>query len=139
MPDTRADAELWPHRQRLPLGDGFVGRCMAPGRDGVTPDEAALKEFCNIGYASGCAHLPADRKADVVRFAVVRDGGDTLSLDWVLERAHLPVEHGKLEYDAREARWHVLHGDRCVQRMAECFMETYLARHPRHGVAGAGE
>lgn len=112
---------------------------MAPGRAGVEAEEAELKEFCNIGYANSCAHLPTDRKADAVRFAVARDGSSTLSLDWVMEREHLPVEHGTLEYDASAQRWSVAHEDPCVQRMAECYIETYIARHPRQRAANRAE
>jgi hypothetical protein len=109
---------------------------MAPGREGIEAGEAELRDYCNVGYAKGCPHLPVERKADVVRFAVARDGGRTLSLHWVTEREHLPVEHGTLEYDAIAQCWTVAHENACVQRMAECYMETYVARHPRQQAVG---
>jgi hypothetical protein len=131
MPTSRHDAELWMHRQRLSLGDGFAGTCTAPGRNGCAASDAELKDLCNLGYASACGHLPAHRLADAVRFAVACDSADTLTLQWSSERDHLPVAHGQLEYDTATARFTTAHNDLCVQRMAECFIESYLLRHPR--------
>src|SRR6478736_7085140 len=50
----------WPFPARLPLGAGFTGACRA-GVEEITPSETELREFCNIGYAGGCCHMPADR------------------------------------------------------------------------------
>ena len=139
FPEQRSDAELWPHRHRLPLADGFSGHCTAPGHEGHRPSDSELKDFCNIGYCAACAHLPANREADAVRFAVTGESGETLSLSWVTERSYLPVAHGKLEYDARSAQWLVSHATACIQRMAECFMESYLSRHPRRAVPASAK
>jgi hypothetical protein len=42
--------DLWPHRHRLPLGDGFAGRCAARPAEAVCEDET-LRRYCNLGYA----------------------------------------------------------------------------------------
>jgi hypothetical protein len=38
------------------------------------------------------------------------------------------VEDGKLEFDARGARWVQRHADERVQKMAECFIESHMAK-----------
>jgi hypothetical protein len=75
-----------------------------------------------------------------VRFAVSapRDsaGGDeapavtarTLFLRYVCERNHAPVEHGDLEFDLSRTTWIRRHDDARVQKMAECFLESYLRK-----------
>jgi len=65
--------ELWPHRERLPLGDGFAGRCGAQVSQPLC-DDVALRLHCNLGYAevasSPCVHLPSRRHFDAVRFTM---------------------------------------------------------------------
>jgi hypothetical protein len=139
MPGARHDAELWQHRQRLPLGDGFTGCCMAAGRDGGACGDEELRNLCNIGYAKGCASLPSTREADAVRFVVSRDSGNSISVQWVFEREYLPVANGTLEYDFVSARWVSPHVNAVVQRMAECYLESYLARHPRQRAVGRND
>src|SRR6185369_15982418 len=65
VPENRCDAELWPHRARLPLGDGYEGHCSAPGHEGALPTQEELKSACNLGNAC-CERLPADRALDAV-------------------------------------------------------------------------
>ncbi len=116
---------------------------MAPGYVGIVPDRQILEQFCNLGYAAGCDRLPQAREWDAVRFAVIAPGKDAsgskspnelnrevrhaVQLNYVCERAHRPVEHGKLEFDVTESRWLQSHANCRVQRMAECFLEEYLA------------
>ncbi|MGZ7091139.1 MAG: hypothetical protein ACXVKH_16865 [Candidatus Angelobacter sp.] len=114
----------------MPLGAGFTGTCRA-GADEITPSEIELREFCNIGYAGGCCHMPADRCADGVRFAVARDEESRIVLHYVSERFHQPVEYGRLEYDCQSQRWLAPMRDPCLQRQAECYIEVYLDRRPR--------
>jgi len=57
-----------------------------------------------------------------------------IQIRYVCERGHRPVEHGTLEFDAFEGRCIEPHGDSRVQRMAECFLESYLAKKTRQGV-----
>ena len=116
------------HPSRLPLGGGWTGHCSAPGYQGVLPSEQEIRELCNLGYASHCPRLPKERPYDAVRFSVVRDNGSQLFLWFVCEAAHLPAEHGKLEYDLTVSRWVSPHADPRIQKMADCFLQSYLLR-----------
>jgi hypothetical protein len=128
MPERRCDSELWPQRARLPLGDGFAGYCCAQA-EAYQPSSAELGEFCNIGYAAGCARLPAERDADAMRF-MARAGEGVVSVQYLLERGHAPVSHGELRYDQARAAWSAPHPDARVQSKAQCYLDSYLARHP---------
>lgn len=140
MPEKKIEEGKWPHPSRLPLGCGWSGHCTAPGHEQQTPPQDILEAFCNLGYASSCLWAPAQRVWDAVRFAVAAPAGSklqkpeavstarTLRLNYVCERDHLPVEHGVLEYDVAQAAWLKMHSDARVQRMAECFLESYLKK-----------
>ncbi len=136
---------------------------MAPGHEGEIPAQRALEEFCNLGYAARCGRLPAERAWDAVRFAVTgavqiknqesqsSDGNSNergskrraanriVQLRYVCERDHQPVEDGRLEFDAGAARWVQPHADERVQKMAECFMESHLAKRKLQAVDGAAQ
>lgn len=51
-----------------------------------------------------------------------------LRLLYVCEREHLPVSHGELEFDLAQGRWPRRHDDPRIQKMAECFLESYLKK-----------
>jgi len=112
--------DLWPHPGRLPLGAGWRGTCTA---DGSVPGNEDLARFCNLGYARTCPRLPANPKADAVRFGVAQKDG-RIRLFYVCERAHRPGESGTLEFDAASGTWLNQHSDSCIQRMAECFVSS---------------
>jgi hypothetical protein len=119
LPAQRTPVAALPHRERLPLGDAFAGRCTASD---TTPTEAMLHD-CNLGYAQ-CPHLPADRTADAVRFSIRRDRDGLVHIHYVCEAAHAPVSSGVLSFDTVVSRWHSLHDDHRIQRMAECCVES---------------
>jgi hypothetical protein len=48
------------------------------------------------------------------------------------ERDHAPVEHGVLTYDLRQHVWTAAHSNACVQRQAECAVESFLQRRQGH-------
>jgi hypothetical protein len=143
MPVERLENGSWAHAGRLPLGGGWSGLCTAPGHEGESPSHEELQEFCNLGYAEGCERLPRERVWDSVRFAarvVGSDGngaGGRIQVRYVCERGHRPVEHGMLEFHAADARWEQRHRDGRVQRMAECFLESYVAKGKRQEVTPA--
>jgi hypothetical protein len=162
MPVEKLESGAWPHPARLPLGGGWSGRCTAPGHEGEIPAQSALEEFCNLGYAAKCGRLPRDRAWDAVRFGVTSgaqtksgqatasndgkgndlDGTRRLSnrivqLRYVCERDHQPVEDGRLEFDTGGSRWVQRHADERVQKMAECFMESHLAKRKLQAGDGA--
>jgi len=115
------------HPARLPLGGGWAGRCTAPGHQGEAPGEHQLRECCNLGYASACSFRPPEPQYDSVRFAVTREADDRVVLCYVFEKQHQPGEHGTVEY-SRKAGWIRSHPDRCVQKMAECYLASYFTR-----------
>jgi len=112
---------------------------MAPGHEGSRPGVAEIQEFCNLGYASGCSRLPKDRTADAIRFAVTRDYGDQLTICFIHELEHRPAGHGTLEFDMSCGRWKIGHSDLRIQKMADCYLHSYLARRtPAAKVASTG-
>lgn len=143
MPLEKLEGGTWPHPARLPLGAGWRGHCTAPGHEGNVPPQDVLEAFCNLGYASSCSWAPRERAWDAVRFAVCApqnvngcargsftadNAFSTIRLRYVCERDHRPVTDGELEFDLANVRWLRLHDDPRLQKMAECFLETYLKR-----------
>jgi hypothetical protein len=145
MPVERLENGSWPHPERLPLGCGWNGHCSAPGHEDQPPPQGILEAFCNLGYASSCDWAPRERQSDAVRFAVAApsrknlphedlhgQGAEELShiirVRYVCERDHRPVAQGELEFDLEQSRWARQHGDLRVQKMAECFLESYLKK-----------
>jgi hypothetical protein len=136
MPTSKLDDGGWLHPARLPLGGGWIGRCSAPGHEGAEPTNEELREFCNLGYAAGCSRLPEDRACDAVRFSVARDRGAKLEVWFVCESRHRPASHGILEYDLSLGQWASCHSDAHIQRMAECYLQSYLVRRIQPAAAG---
>lgn len=144
MPVERFENGTWQHAARLPLGRGWSGLCTAPGHEGDAPSQEELREFCNLGYAEGCGRLPRERAWDSVRFearAVASDGNSRnrtrIQVRYICERNHRPAEDGVLEFDPAEMRWEPGHRDTRVQRMAECFLESYFDKRKRQEVSRA--
>ena len=142
MPLEKLENGKWPHPARLPLGGGWTGHCTAPGHEGQLPSQDVVEAFCNLGYATTCAWTPEHRSCDAVRFAVAASldargarksfAGEApvrlLRLSYVCERDHHPSAHGELEFDLARATWVVRHDDPRIQKMAECFLESYLQK-----------
>ncbi len=128
VPTHKLDDAGWLHPARLPLGGGWKGHCSAAGHESAEPAERELREGCNLGYASACSWLPRERSCDAVRFSVAHDRGTQLLLWFVCESGHLPAGHGMLEFDVSLERWITSHPDVRIQRMAECYLESYLLR-----------
>lgn len=118
MPARRSQA-AWLHSSRLPLGAGWEGTCTAPGHQDAIPN---FFEACNLGYASDCPWLPAERKWDAVRFAVARDGEEQSLLTYVCEKDHQPAEHGTLAFRLHDGECLQPHPDPRIQKMGECFL-----------------
>jgi hypothetical protein len=81
-----------------------------------------------MGYASNCVRLPRERPCDAVRFSLARESASQLSIWFVCETAHLPTSHGTLQYDVTGKRWLSPHSDSRIQKLAECYVQTYLAK-----------
>lgn len=137
MPVSKLENGSWPHPARLPLGCGWTGHCTAPGHEQAVPSQNVLQDLCNLGYANRCSWAPAERRWDAVRFAIaspVRNSRDAaeneparvLRLTYVYEQANRPAGQGELEFDLSTATWLCRHEDARIQKMAECFLESYL-------------
>lgn len=128
------------HPARLPLGCGWTGHCTAPGHEQAVPTQDVLETFCNVGYAGGCAWAPADRQWDAVRFAISArprkskepetnsGSAQIVHLIYVCEQGNRPAGHGRLEFDLSTTTWLRRHEDARIQKMAECFLESYLRK-----------
>jgi hypothetical protein len=112
----------------LPLGAGWEGCCTAPGHEGKIPEAQRLQQDCSLGYAFTCPHLPVDRLWDAVRFCVSAESDSSINVAYVCERNHLPAEHGKLEYQVRNAVWSARHFDVRIQKMADAFLHAWMQR-----------
>jgi hypothetical protein len=130
FPTQKSSNIYWSFPHRLPLGAGFCGTCTAGG-ERRQPEDAELRDLCNLGNARECSRLPAERRSDAVRFAVAKDAGQQIVLHYSCERNHAPVEHGKLQYDCVLKGWKSAHSDDCIQRQAECYIAAYLEKRPR--------
>lgn len=146
IPDEVHERELWPHRERLPLGDGFAGRCGAQCGGQATDarcDDETLRLYCNLGYANlsylttmggaggntGCARLPAgDGGFDVVRFRVQRESPVVLRVQFACEQAHRPALCGELRYDQCLKVW-LDPPDARLVHLAEAAVRGWIARN----------
>jgi hypothetical protein len=137
MPVRKLEHGAWRHPSRLPLGSGWSGFCCAAGHEDIQPTDDELTEFCNLGYAANCPRLPRERDCDAVRFGIARDAGSQLVLRFVCEAGHLPAAHGTLEYDLSLGQWVLSHADPRIQKMAECYLESYLMRRIPPAQAGS--
>ncbi len=117
----------WPHPSRLPLGAGWTGNCRASGHE-VAASDTHIREFCNLGYATACPHLPQRPDWDAVRFSVARAGREQITICFVCELDHAPIEHGKLTFDLASEIWLNPHPDPRVLRLATCYLHTYRVR-----------
>lgn len=143
MPVAKLENGNWPHPARLPLGGGWGGHCTAPGHEDAIPSQDILQAFCNLGYASSCGWAPAERPRDAVRFAVASPAKGSqefdpistehaparvLRLTVVYEQNNRPAGQGELEFDLSTTTWLRRHEDARIQKMAECFLESYLSK-----------
>ncbi len=117
----------WPHPSRLPLGAGWTGACAASGHE-QPASNFHIQEFCNLGYATACPHLPPHRDWDAIRFSVAQVSGQQITICFVCELAHAPIEHGKLTFDLTSEGWLNSHSDSRVLRLATSYLQAYRAR-----------
>jgi hypothetical protein len=117
----------WVRPPRLPLGDSFGGACHAHPADVIEPPEAHQRELCNCGYARGrCDHFPGGDVPDAVRFSVTSDTPTRLSVVYVIEKDHAPVEHGTLQYVIDDARLDCPQISEVLAQQARAFLESHL-------------
>lgn len=135
LPINKLENAGWLHAHRLPLGAGWAGRCTSPTHEDAKLSNEELREFCNLGYASRCARLPRERAWDSVRFGAKfanrehpEPSTDRIILRYICERAHRPAAHGLLEFHLSRGEWGRKHPDLRIQRLAECFLESWLKK-----------
>jgi hypothetical protein len=124
MPTQRSEDASWLHPHRLPLGGPFDGHCCAPGHECAKLSAEDLKQ-CNLGYAARCSRLPQERTSDAVRFGVVRESSSQIVLRFVYEKNYRPAGDGILEFDSQRAFCATPHSTPQIQKMAECYLESY--------------
>ncbi|HST11249.1 MAG TPA: hypothetical protein VLL05_12805, partial [Terriglobales bacterium] len=72
--------------------------------------------------------LPVQRDSDAIRFSVSSENETRVLVAYVCERNHLPVGHGNLEFRVRDGKCANSHPDLRIQKMAECFLESWLRK-----------
>jgi len=127
LPLTKFEEGVWLHPSRLPLGAPWQGCCTASGGE-ISVSTPAELEQCNLGYASTCPRLPSERQWDAIRFAVSSDHESRVCLTYVCEKNHQPGGNGRLEFSVVTDRWVTSHPDSRIQKMAECFLESWRAK-----------
>lgn len=131
-PSRRLETSGWLRPPRFPLGGLFSGACHAHPDEVVEPPETQQREVCNCGYARGrCDRFPGDGSADAVRFSVTDETAERVSLVYVLEKDHAPVEHGTLEYSIGDARLMTPRLSDILAQQGRAFLESYLSRRAR--------
>jgi hypothetical protein len=119
------------------LGDPFGGACHAQPADIVEPSDAHQRELCNCGYArTRCDRFPGGEAADAVRFSVTDDTPTRLSVVYVVEKDHAPVEFGTLEYLIADARLDGPVISDILMQQTRAFLESYLRRRARTASVG---
>jgi len=129
----------WPHPSRLPLGAGWRGNCGATTQERPASEDH-VRDFCNLGYAAACPHLPLRREWDAIRFSIAQVSPQQVTICFVCELAHAPVEAGNLTFDlagnvllgvnvySRDSQLDS-HNDPRVIRLATSYLQTYRARY----------
>ncbi len=119
LPVRRLGSGGWNPAPRLPLGDAFGGSCHARASSPFEPPEEIQRDLCNCGYArQRCSHFPVHGAADAVRFSVTSHQEGSVTLVYILEKDHAPIEHGPVD-PARDAR-------EPLASQARAFVESYL-------------
>jgi len=119
----------WERPPRLPLGDSYYGGCLAHPSDLFAAAETTQRELCNCGYARGrCEHFPEDGASDAVRFSISDDVGGRLQMVYVIEKDHVPIGHGPIEYAIGEAAFAGGEISEALATQASAFVKSYLRR-----------
>jgi hypothetical protein len=115
----------------MPLGDLWLGLCMADTATPFRPDDHTLSELCNMGYARGrCPRFPQAPGADAVRFCISRDSGDLVQVMYAIEQNHHPHAHGTVEYARSAGTFGAGELDANLESQARAYVSSYLRRKP---------
>ena len=133
-PTGKAEGFTWRSKIRPPLGDAHQGECHVQPAQIHQPALEAI-ETCNLGYAAGrCSRFPANEGPDAVRFCIQADDGVAVSIDYVLERRHLPDSHGRVVYDCGLQVFSGVDDGSLLQSQARAYVQSYLRWKQSGGV-----
>src|SRR4051812_35599363 len=105
-----------------PLGGLFSGSCAAGGNTG---SPKRLRDCCNMGYSRGrCDDFPGGDAADAVRFAIARPEPGCVSVKYSIERDHLPVSHGCLNFDKAARTFDPPVPAKTLEALASAYIES---------------
>lgn len=128
-PVERFPESAWRKHPRLPLGDPYTGVCRADAVREWLPDQASLRECCNLGYARPrCPRFPAGNGPDAYRFSIVDDVDGKLGIFFVAEQGHSTLESGTIEYFPGTGRLSPGKDGETFQKQARAYAESYLRR-----------
>lgn len=132
IPSEPHERELWPHRHRLSLGDGFAGCCaiLAPAS---RCDDETVRTHCNLGYAAGCVHLPVEHAFDAIRFLVQSESVQGLSstvlrVQFACEHANRPALAGEWRFEQTSKTW-LDQPDPQFLSLADAAVRAWVRRH----------
>jgi hypothetical protein len=123
------DPQCSPRHATLPLGDAWSGLCHANPGQPKEPGVETLYPVCNIGYArERCPHFPAGDGPDAIRFSIASEDPSTLRVWYAVERDHLPLANGALEYSPATADFAGAPPLEAVTRLARAYVASYYRR-----------
>ncbi len=112
----------------LPLGDAWRGFCGAVSAPGFEPDPVTQQQLCNFGYAREKCPRCTAAQADAVRFSISHDREGLIRIYWVMEKDHLPVSHGLLDYARAGQTFTPPSADACLAQQARAYVRSYQRR-----------
>jgi len=127
-PTARLGKSFWAIPPRCPLGDAYQGECRSACAT-AQPDETILRQYCNFGYGRGhCGSFPGDAEADAVRFHIAGEFGQSIRLQYVLEKDCWPILYGTADFSMATQEFIAGPTDEILRRQAAVFIESYCRR-----------
>jgi hypothetical protein len=84
-------------------------------------------ERCNLGYARGLACFAADCDADASRFSIGQDDGETITVQWCIEREHRPLRWGEANWSRNGGGFREPFEDPIFSTQMATYVASYLA------------
>lgn len=122
LPDEPELAGEASGRPRPPLGRFYAGSCLSGSKASPLP-----LERCNLGYARGLACFAADGDGDASRFSVGQDDGDTITVQWCIERDHRPLSWGEANWNRAGDGFQEPFKDPVFGAQIAAYVASYLA------------
>ena len=113
---------------RLPLFEEYDGRCHATGTPAAAPTELRFRH-CNHGYSNGCCpYFPANEGRSAIRFDILGQSAEMLSLLYIEEHEHAPLRWQNIRYSIAAGTLDPVLPDACTQAQAQAFCVSFLRR-----------